>query len=151
MTNYYQPEIETMPVDKIQALQSERLAEQVKFVYDNVKFYHDKMDEAGVKPEDVKGIEDLHKLPFIKTTCGISTRMDCLGCRCQSVCASSRRAARQGAVWWHFTRRRISMCGKSAVRVQLWRRAVLRTMCAMCVMDTGSSREVRDLMAARTR
>ena len=65
MTNYYQPEIETMPVDKIQALQSERLAEQVKFVYDNVKFYHDKMDEAGVKPEDVKGIEDLHKLPFI--------------------------------------------------------------------------------------
>lgn len=63
--NYYQPEIETMPVEQIQALQSKRLTEQVKFVYDNVKFYHDKMDEAGVKPEDVKGIEDLHKLPFI--------------------------------------------------------------------------------------
>ena len=65
MANYYQPEIETMPVEQIQALQSERLAEQVKFVYDNVKFYHDKMDELGVKPDDVKGIEDLHKLPFI--------------------------------------------------------------------------------------
>ena len=65
MANYYQPEIETMSVDKIQALQSERLAKQVQFVYDNVKFYHDKMDEAGVKPDDVKGIEDLHKLPFI--------------------------------------------------------------------------------------
>ena len=63
--NYYQPEIETMPVEEIQALQSRRLTEQVKFVYDNVKFYHDKMDEAGVKPEDVKGIADLHKLPFI--------------------------------------------------------------------------------------
>ncbi len=63
--NYYQPEIETMPVEQIQALQSKRLTEQVKFVYDNVKFYHDKMDEAGVKPEDIKGIEDLHKLPFI--------------------------------------------------------------------------------------
>ena len=47
--NYYQPEIETMPVEQIQALQSKRLTEQVKFVYDNVKFYHDKMDEAGVK------------------------------------------------------------------------------------------------------
>lgn len=65
MANYYQPEIETMPVGELQALQSERLVKQVKFVYDNVKFYHDKMDEAGVKPDDVKGIEDLHKLPFI--------------------------------------------------------------------------------------
>lgn len=63
--NYYQPEMETMPVEQIQALQSERLTKQVRFVYDNVKFYHDKMDEAGIKPEDVKGIEDLHKLPFI--------------------------------------------------------------------------------------
>lgn len=63
--NYYQPEIETMPVEKIQVLQSERLVEQVKYVYDNVKFYHDKMDEKGVKPEDIKGIDDLHKLPFI--------------------------------------------------------------------------------------
>lgn len=63
--NYYQPEIETMPVEQLQALQSKRLVEQVKFVYENVKFYHDKMDELGVKPEDVNGIEDLHKLPFI--------------------------------------------------------------------------------------
>jgi len=65
MKKYYQPEIETMPVEQIQALQSERLVHQVKYVYDNVKFYRDKMDEAGVKPEDIKGIEDLHKLPFI--------------------------------------------------------------------------------------
>ena len=65
MKNYYQPEIETMPLPQLQKLQSERLVEQVKFVYDNVKFYHDKMDEMGVKPEDIKGIDDLHKLPFI--------------------------------------------------------------------------------------
>ncbi len=65
MGNYYQPEIETMPVEQIKALQSERLVEQVKFVYENVKFYREKMDEVGVKPEDVKGVEDLHKLPFI--------------------------------------------------------------------------------------
>ncbi len=65
MKMYYQPEIETMPVEQIQSLQSERLICQVKYVYDNVKFYRHKMDEAGVKPEDIKGIEDLHKLPFI--------------------------------------------------------------------------------------
>ena len=42
MKNYYQPEIETMPVEQLQALQSERLVKQVQFVYDNVKFYHDR-------------------------------------------------------------------------------------------------------------
>ncbi len=65
MGNYFNPEIETMPVEEIKKLQSERLAEQVKHVYKNVKFYHDKMDEAGVTPDDIHGIEDLHKLPFI--------------------------------------------------------------------------------------
>lgn len=66
MKNYYQPEIETMPLEQLQALQSERLVEQVKHVYENVEFYKNKMDEAGVKPEDIKGIDDLHKLPFIE-------------------------------------------------------------------------------------
>ena len=63
--NYYQPEIETMPLEELQKLQSERLVEQVKHVYENVAPYRKKMDELGVKPEDIKGIEDLHKLPFI--------------------------------------------------------------------------------------
>lgn len=65
MGNYYQPEIETMPVEELLKLQSERLVKQVKHVYDHVAFYRNKMDELGVKPEDIKGIEDLHKLPFI--------------------------------------------------------------------------------------
>ena len=65
MRKYFQEEIETMPVEKIQALQSERLVEQVKYVYEHIKWYHDKMDEMGVTPDDVHGIEDLHKLPFI--------------------------------------------------------------------------------------
>ena len=64
-TNYYQKEIETMPIDELQKLQSERLKEQVKHVYENVAPYRKKMDEMGVKPEDINGIEDLHKLPFI--------------------------------------------------------------------------------------
>lgn len=66
MQKYFQPEIETMPVNKIKELQSERLVKQVKHIYDNVEYYRNKMDEAGLKPEDIKGIEDLHKLPFMK-------------------------------------------------------------------------------------
>lgn len=65
MKQYYQQEIETMPLEKLQELQSERLMEQVQYVYDRVAFYREKMNEAGVRPEDIHGIQDLHKLPFI--------------------------------------------------------------------------------------
>ena len=63
--NYYQKEIETMPVEDIKKLQSEKLVKQVKHVYENVEYYRNLMDEKGVKPEDINGIEDLHKLPFL--------------------------------------------------------------------------------------
>ncbi len=63
--NYYQKEIETMPVEEIKKLQSEKLVKQVKHVYENVPYYRNLMDEKGVKPEDIQGIEDLHKLPFL--------------------------------------------------------------------------------------
>ena len=65
MERYYQPEIETMPRDQLKALQSERLVKQVKHVWDNVPYYRKKMEEKGVTPDDIKGIEDLHKLPFV--------------------------------------------------------------------------------------
>ncbi len=65
MSNYYQPEIETMPVEQIKELQSERLIKQVKNVYENVKYYRELMDEKGVKPDDIKSVDDLHKLPFL--------------------------------------------------------------------------------------
>ncbi len=63
--NYYQKEIETMPVEEIKKLQSEKLVKQVKHVYENVPYYKKLMDEKGVTPDDIKGIEDLHKLPFL--------------------------------------------------------------------------------------
>ena len=62
---YYQKEIETMPLEEIQRIQSEKIVKQVKNVYDNVKYYRDLMDAKGVSPEDIKGIEDIHKLPFV--------------------------------------------------------------------------------------
>ena len=58
------PEIECMSREEMKALQSERLVKQVKNVYENVAFYRKKMDEAGVKPEDIKSIDDIGKLPF---------------------------------------------------------------------------------------
>ena len=63
--NYYQKEIETMPVEELKKLQSEKLVKQVKHVYENVAYYRDLMDKAGVTPEDIHGIEDLYKLPFL--------------------------------------------------------------------------------------
>ena len=62
----YQPEIETLSIDKMRQLQSERLAEQVAYLYKRVPFYKSKLDGAGVKPADIKSIHDIHKLPFTK-------------------------------------------------------------------------------------
>ena len=63
--HYYQPEIETMPEEQIRALQSEKLVKAVQHVYADVPYYRDLMNKAGVKPEDIHGVEDLHKLPFL--------------------------------------------------------------------------------------
>ncbi len=65
MEHYYQPEIECASQEQIRAWQGERLVKTVKRVYENVEFYRKKMDEVGVKPEDIHSVEDLHKLPFL--------------------------------------------------------------------------------------
>ena len=63
---YFQPEMETMPVEEIKKIQDEKLVKQVRYVYENVKYYRDLMDEKGVSPDDIKGTDDLYKLPFVK-------------------------------------------------------------------------------------
>lgn len=55
---------ECMSRDELMNLQSKRLVKQVERVYHNVEFYRKRMQEAGVEPGDIKGIEDLHKLPY---------------------------------------------------------------------------------------
>ncbi|MBR2593000.1 MAG: phenylacetate--CoA ligase [Firmicutes bacterium] len=62
---YFQPEFETMPEKDIKALQTKKLIRQVKHVYENVPYYRNLMDEKGVKPEDIKTLDDLRKLPFL--------------------------------------------------------------------------------------
>lgn len=64
MEKYYQPNIETALRDAIVALQKERLVQTVRRVYEKVPFYRAKMETAGVTPEDIRSIDDLHKLPF---------------------------------------------------------------------------------------
>ena len=61
---YFKKEIECAPRHELEALQSFRLSQQIRRVYENVKPYREKMDAAGVKPEDIKSIKDLYKLPF---------------------------------------------------------------------------------------
>ena len=56
---------ETLPRAEMEALQLERLKETVARVYEKVPPYRKKMDEAGVKPEDIKSLADLRKLPFV--------------------------------------------------------------------------------------
>lgn len=65
MGRYYQPEIETASLDSLRKIQDEKIVKQVKHVYENVKYYRDLMDKAGVKPEDIKGVDDIKKLPFL--------------------------------------------------------------------------------------
>lgn len=61
---YYQPEIETMSREDLQALQLERLQALVKRVYEKIPFYKETFDKAGVNPADIKSLSDLTKLPF---------------------------------------------------------------------------------------
>ncbi len=64
MGNYFQPELECIDREKLTELQNERLRSTVHRVYENVPFYRKKFDEMGIKPSDIKGIEDLSRLPF---------------------------------------------------------------------------------------
>jgi len=61
-------EIECMSSSEMRKLQSERLKELVNKVYQNVEFYRKKMDEKGVRPSDIRSIDDISKLPFTNKT-----------------------------------------------------------------------------------
>ncbi len=63
---YFNEQIETMDRESLRRLQSERLVNIVRYTYENVEFYRQRMDEAGVKPEDIQSIDDISKLPFMQ-------------------------------------------------------------------------------------
>jgi phenylacetate-CoA ligase len=61
-------DFETLPREALQALQSKRLRELVERLYTTVPFTKKRFDEKGLKPSDIKGIGDLHKIPFTYKT-----------------------------------------------------------------------------------
>ncbi len=65
MSNYFQKEIECAPIEQIRAIQNEKIVKQVRYVWEHVPYYRKKMEEKGVRPDDVRSIEDMHKLPFL--------------------------------------------------------------------------------------
>ena len=65
MAKYYQQEIETMPYPQLRQLQNDRFMKQIKHVWEDVPYYRQKMIDHGVTIDDIKSIDDLHKLPFL--------------------------------------------------------------------------------------
>lgn len=63
-TVYWEEEIETLPRVGLESIQLKRLQRLVARVYEKVKPYRQKMEAAGVRPEDIRSLADLQKLPF---------------------------------------------------------------------------------------
>lgn len=64
-----------LPREQLRRIQSQRLAEIVKLAYERVPLHRKRMDELGVKPADIKSIDDISKLPFTqKATFATLTR-----------------------------------------------------------------------------
>ena len=64
----WNPEYETMDRDALHDLQLRRLQSTVAWVHERVPYYRDALDERGVRPRDIKSLEDVHKLPFTDKT-----------------------------------------------------------------------------------
>ncbi len=62
---FWNKEIECMPVEQVKKMQYEKLKVLVNNLYENNKFYHDRMKEQGVKPSDITCLGDITKLPFM--------------------------------------------------------------------------------------
>ncbi len=60
---YWNKEFETMPAEKLLEFQLGKLKETVAWVYERVPHYKKKFDELGVKPDDIKNLNDVSKLP----------------------------------------------------------------------------------------
>ena len=61
---FWNKEAETLNREQLQQLQSQKLVAQVRRMYERVECFRSRMDERGLKPEDIKGVEDLPRLPF---------------------------------------------------------------------------------------
>ena len=60
--------METLSHEELKAVQSERLVSTVKRMYEKAPYFKKKLDDAGLTPDDIKSVDDLHKLPFTYKT-----------------------------------------------------------------------------------
>lgn len=65
---YFQKDKECLERSTLKKLQDERIVKQIHHVWDNVPYYKEKMIKAGITPEDIRGTEDICKLPFTSKT-----------------------------------------------------------------------------------
>jgi len=65
-SSYWNPILETLPQEKLQALQLKKFKRMVEWAYNNSPFYHRLYQEAGLEPEDIKAFEDIQKVPKIE-------------------------------------------------------------------------------------
>ncbi len=65
---FWNEKAECMSKEEKEELQLKRLQETVKLAYENVEFYKKRFDEIGLKPEDIKTLKDIEKIPFTTKT-----------------------------------------------------------------------------------
>jgi len=68
MRKFWDEKFETMPLEQMQEFQGRKLQETVSWLYEKVPFSKRKLDEAGVKPGDIRSLDDLRHLPFTVKT-----------------------------------------------------------------------------------
>src|SRR5262245_46403227 len=64
MGSCFSPEIETAPRERLREIQESRLPAQMRYLHEHSPLMHEKLQRAGVAPEDVRKIPDLAHLPF---------------------------------------------------------------------------------------
>lgn len=115
---------ECMTREELKSLQSERLVKVVKRVYDNVEIYRKKMDEAGVKPSDIKSIDDITKLPFtVKHDLRESYPFDFFSAKKSEIVRVHASSGTTG---------KLTVVGYTQNDIDLW-----ADMCARCMKMTG--------------
>ncbi|MFL5659404.1 MAG: phenylacetate--CoA ligase family protein [Ktedonobacteraceae bacterium] len=62
----YYSQLETMPHAKLRELQDEQLRHMISYVYEHIPFYQEMFDSTGIKPTDIRSVEDLPRLPFTR-------------------------------------------------------------------------------------
>ena len=123
MERYYQQDIECAPYEEIRKIQSEKLVKQVKHVWDNVPYYRKKMEEKGVTPDDIKSVDDLHKLPFLfKKDLRDAYPYGLLGKPLKDCVVTPHREQQEKELLL-ITHSMISTFGKTAAHVRSWQQA----------------------------